>query len=267
MEIDDRAIVAHVEMGNAMSMIPKLAALVAVVAVTLGVLSGTGYKAEWWGIPVAFTMLEWALYTGGGAAALGLVSLFVSKQRGLAIGIIVAGGGVGLFILMQVLTGGKVPMIHDITTDTENPPQFVKIVALRGENSNSLDYANAVAPVARGSEETRPVRELQEGFYTDIKPLDLGAGTGPCFTLAAEVAGDQGWEMVNVDPEALIVEATDTTFWFGFKDDVVIRVTGDAMSCRVDMRSVSRVGISDVGVNADRIKTYMAALEKASKRS
>lgn len=254
-------------MGNVISLIPKLAVLIALVAVSLGVLSGTGYKAEWWSIPMAFKMLEWAFYSGGGAAALGIVSLFVSKQRGLAIGIIVAGGGVGLFIMMQVLTAGKVPMIHDITTDTENPPQFVKIIALRGEGTNSLDYSGKMAPVERGSSEMKSNRELQQGFYTDIKPLDLDAGTGPCFTLAADVAEGRGWEMVNVDPEALIVEATDTTFWFGFKDDVVIRVTGDTTSCRVDMRSVSRVGMSDVGVNAARIRAYMAALKKAPKAS
>lgn len=63
---------------------------------------------------------------------------------------------------------------------------------------------------------------------------------------------------------SLIIEATDTTFWFGFKDDVIIRITGDTMSCRVDMRSVSRVGMSDVGVNADRITVYMARLKEAA---
>lgn len=251
-------------MGSVVSLIPKLAALVALIALSLGVLSGTGYKVDWLTLKVAFKMLEWALYTGAAAAALGLAGLIFSEQKVLSLAVVVAGAGVGLFILMQVLTAGKVPMIHDISTDTENPPQFVEIVALRGEKANSLDYANKTAPVARGSKETKSNRELQEGFYTDIKSLDLEIGTGPCHALAAKVAEDQGWEMVNVDAETLIIEATDTTFWFGFKDDVIIRITGDTMSCRVDMRSVSRVGMSDVGVNADRIAVYMARLKEAA---
>lgn len=231
-----------------MGYVVKLGGLVAIVAVALGVMSGTGYKLGWWGIPGAFQMLQYAVYSAGGAVALGLVGLIFTKQRGLAGATFATGAVIGLFVVMQVMTARNVPPIHDISTDTDNPPQFVEIVALRGETSNPLDYAN---------------KEVQEGFYTDIKPLELNIGTGPCHAQAAATAKGQGWEMVNVDAQALIIEATDTTFWFGFKDDVVIRISGDNMTCRVDMRSVSRVGKSDVGVNADRIMAYMAALKEA----
>ncbi|MEX2241047.1 MAG: DUF1499 domain-containing protein [Burkholderiales bacterium] len=69
-----------------------------------------------------------------------------------------------------------------------------------------------------------------------------------------------GWEIVATDAAAGRIEATDTTFWFGFKDDVVIRVEGDGAGSRVDVRSVSRVGVGDVGANAKRIRAYLRAL-------
>lgn len=249
-----------------MELIVKLGGAAAIAALAMGVMSGIGYRFGWWDLGFAFfKLMAWSLYAGGAAAGVGVVGLIFSRQRVMSLCVLIVGGGVAIAILMQVMAGRSVPAIHDITTDTENPPEFVEIVALRGEGSNSLDYANKQAPVARGSTEMKSNRELQEGYYTDIKPLNLEMGTTPCFDMAAEVAGKQGWEMVNVDAEALIIEATDTTFWYGFKDDVVIRISGDAMSCRVDMRSVSRVGMSDVGVNAKRIRSYMAALvEEAS---
>ena len=56
------------------------------------------------------------------------------------------------------------------------------------------------------------------------------------------------------------IEATDTTFWFGFKDDVVVRVQPADNGSRIDVRSESRVGKSDVGTNARRIRAYLAKL-------
>jgi uncharacterized protein (DUF1499 family) len=69
-----------------------------------------------------------------------------------------------------------------------------------------------------------------------------------------------GWEIVAADAAAGRIEATDTTFWFGFKDDVVIRVEADGAGSRIDVRSVSRVGVGDVGANARRIRAYLRAL-------
>jgi uncharacterized protein (DUF1499 family) len=70
-----------------------------------------------------------------------------------------------------------------------------------------------------------------------------------------------GWDLVASDPAGLRIEATDTTFWFGFKDDVVIRVTPQPNGSRVDVRSLSRVGVGDIGANAARIRKYLAALK------
>jgi uncharacterized protein (DUF1499 family) len=63
----------------------------------------------------------------------------------------------------------------------------------------------------------------------------------------------------STDIAAGLVEATATTFWFGFKDDVVVRVVANAAGSRIDIRSVSRVGQSDIGANAARIEKFLAA--------
>ena len=73
-----------------------------------------------------------------------------------------------------------------------------------------------------------------------------------------------GWEIVASDPAAGRIEATDTTFWFGFKDDVVVRVAAAPDGSRVDVRSLSRVGLSDVGTNAARIRKYLDGARKTA---
>ena len=88
----------------------------------------------------------------------------------------------------------------------------------------------------------------------------MDATPADAFKRALQAARDMGWEIVAADAAAGRIEATDTTFWFGFKDDVVIRVEADGAGSRVDLRSVSRVGVGDVGANAARIRAYLRTL-------
>ena len=143
----------------------------------------------------------------------------------------------------------SVPAIHDITTDTENPPIFVAIVPLRANAPNTLDYSSEVAA-------------QQKAAYPEIQPLRLELVPDVAFTQAHEAAKGQGWEIVDTDRSAGRIEATDTTFWYGFKDDVVVRLTPEGSATRVDVRSVSRVGLGDVGKNASRIREYLKALQE-----
>ena len=69
-----------------------------------------------------------------------------------------------------------------------------------------------------------------------------------------------GWELVNSDVNNGIVEATDTTTWFGFKDDVVVRINDKGSKRVVDIRNKSRIGKSHLGKNAQRIKTLIEEL-------
>lgn len=89
----------------------------------------------------------------------------------------------------------------------------------------------------------------------------LGVSVSDTLQRAEQVARDLGWEVVNVDPASGLLEATDTSFWFGFVDDIVVRLKVDGNNTRVDIRSVSRVGQSDIGKNAARIEAFLAAMQ------
>jgi len=143
-----------------------------------------------------------------------------------------------------------VPPIHDISTDLEHPPQFVAVLPLR---------AGAPNPAVYGGPE---VAAAQREGYPDLHSLVVHLAPGAAFARALASARAMGWTMVAADSAAGRIEATATTRWFGFKDDVVIRVEPDPAGSRVDVRSVSRVGQSDVGTNARRIRTYLARLER-----
>jgi uncharacterized protein (DUF1499 family) len=83
------------------------------------------------------------------------------------------------------------------------------------------------------------------------------------FKRAEATARAMGWEIVAAEPGEGRIEATDTTMWFGFKDDIVIRIVPEGEGSRLDIRSMSRVGKSDLGKNADRIRKFLAALKEA----
>jgi uncharacterized protein (DUF1499 family) len=142
----------------------------------------------------------------------------------------------------------RVPPIHDITTDTDRPPEFVAVLPRRADAPNGVEY--------EGAEIARQQREA----YPDIGPLRLPLAPGEAFARALAAARASGWEIVGADSAAGRIEATATTAWFGFKDDVVVRIAPEEGGSRVDVRSVSRVGKSDVGANAERIRKYLARL-------
>ncbi len=141
---------------------------------------------------------------------------------------------------MQYRTASSVPPIHNISTDVANPPQFDKVVALR-EGANPLAY------------DAEKLAEPQQSAYPWVKPLELAQAPAQALAAAKTALVDMGLEIVSEDPAAGRVEATFTSFWFGFKDDVVVRVKPTATGSIVDARSVSRVGQSDLGANARRI--------------
>jgi uncharacterized protein (DUF1499 family) len=147
------------------------------------------------------------------------------------------------------MTARSVPPIHDITTDTENPPQFNAILPLRKDALNPAEYGGP------------SIAEQQHQAYPDIVPLILDVPPVQTIDRARSISHKMGWEIINVDPQQGIIEATDTTFWFGFKDDIVILVSSQGSGSRIDIRSVSRVGKSDVGANARRVKGFLKALK------
>jgi uncharacterized protein (DUF1499 family) len=226
-----------------------VALVVGVVALAALLLAGPGARMGWWSFRTGLTViLQWAAYGGLAAAVVALVALGLGGRRVLAAFALVVGLAAVLPPYLFRRTAQSVPPIHDVSTDTENPPPFVAVLPARQGASNPAQYG--------GPE----VAAQQHAAYPDLKPVTLADPPARAFERALEAARGQGWEIVDAAPADGRIEATDTTFWFGFKDDVVVRVKPDGAGSRIDVRSLSRVGRSDVGKNASRIRAYLRAL-------
>ena len=105
-----------------------------------------------------------------------------------------------------------------------------------------------------------PVQDtVEEALRAHSMPITVDADPDAAFAAAESAARSMGWEMVGSDAAAGRIECTDTTAYFGFKDDVVIRIRAEGAGTRLDIRSKSRVGLSDVGTNAQRIRDFREA--------
>ena len=144
---------------------------------------------------------------------------------------------------------GRLPRIHDISTDINNPPRFVAAIPLRKDAPNPVEYGGA------------EIAAKQRQAYPDIKTVVLELPYDQAFALALDTARRMGWQITASVPGEGRIEATDSTRWFGFKDDIVIRLTAADHRTLIDVRSLSRVGISDAGTNAARIRGYLLKLQ------
>jgi uncharacterized protein (DUF1499 family) len=230
-----------------------LVLLTAAVAALLLLAAPLGYRLGWWEFRTGLQGLQrWAAFVGLAAAVLAIVALAIPKVRARWVLGLVAALAVGLgtaYVPWQWSQQAQsVPRIHDITTDMVNPPLFVAVLPLRKDAENVATYGG------------KEIAMLQRKGYPDIKPLELPVPPQAAFERALDTARRMGWAIVASDPPGRI-EATDTTFWYGFKDDIVIRVTSSGNGSRIDVRSVSRVGRSDIGTNAQRIRRYLEKLK------
>jgi uncharacterized protein (DUF1499 family) len=227
--------------------------MLALLAALLLFLSGPGTRMGFWHFRTAFKMMGWAAYAGGAAALVSIAGLALARGRGRAL----AAAGLVIGALMLYLPWSwrneamKYPGIHDITTDVANPPAFVAIAPLRKDAPNPPEYAGD------------SIARQQLEAYPDIKPLMLAMPVDSAFTLALETVRDMGWELVDQNRRDGRIEGTATTPFMGFKDDVVIRVSSASGISRIDVRSKSRVGGSDVGANAKRIRAYLDKLRQS----
>lgn len=224
----------------------------AILAGMLLFVSGSGTRFGLWSFPAGFQLLKWAAYLALGAAAVALAGLLVPKLRtGDAKAFVVAlalGFAVAAVPAYWMQAAREVPPIHDISTDLDNPPAFAAVLAQRGDASNPPEHGGPA------------VAEAQRRAYPDIRPLMLPLPPAEAFAPALRAARAMGWEIIAQDAAAGRIEATATTLWFGFRDDVVVRVAPSGSGSRVDVRSASRVGVSDVGANAKRVRAYLARL-------
>ena len=235
----------------------RIPLLIAFLSVILLGLSGLGVRAGWWPYPFGFTLLRWVVGCGVAAVVLALIGLATPKGRSVAwLSLVMSAviGAAAAWTPWQMAQQAKsLPRIHDISTDLDNPPAFVNVLALRIHAPNPATYGGAEVAAA------------QRSAYPDIAPLLLTLPRAEAFALALAEAKRMDWEIIAQNPQQGRIEATATTFWFGFKDDIVIRIVAVDGKSRIDMRSVSRVGKSDVGKNAQRIRSYLGALMQSAK--
>lgn len=234
--------------------LPVTALIVASAAMILLLASGVGSHFGLWHFRTGFTLLKYAAWLGLASALIGSAALVVSSLQRLWQTVIISGVAVTIGVTAFAIpyswkqTADRVPKIHDISTDTANPPRFVAIVPLRKDAPNPAGYGGA------------EIADKQAQAYPDLKTLPLPLPPDQAFNLALEAAHRMGWRIAAAVPAEGRIEASDTTFWFGFIDDIVIRIRPDGNGSLLDIRSVSRVGLSDVGTNADRIRRFIKKL-------
>ena len=237
-----------------------LGLLFTAIAILLLALAPFGWRVGWWGYRFSLlTLMPYAACAGLAAAIVSaLLLLFARRAIGARGGAIVLAtllaGALVAYVPWHYRTLARnVPPIDDITTDTNNPPAYIALVPLRkAEHSNPSAYAGA------------KTAGLQKQGYPDIAPLLLTLGPDKAFAVALATAKEMDWTIVATDPVADRIEADQRSFWMGFTDDIVLRVTASGSGNRVDMRSSSRHGRSDLGVNAARVRAYLARLKMAA---
>jgi uncharacterized protein (DUF1499 family) len=229
------------------------ACLVSALGVLLLAAAGPIYRTGFVALESAFALLRWAAYLGAGGMTIALLTGAFAYWRGtrktqLLAGLAFVLGLVAFAIPYQWQRAARgAPPIHDVTTDLENPPAFEAVVPLRAHAANSLERPPELD------------RQQREG-YPSLKPITLPIPRDEVFAKALAAAQAEGWQIVTADKSTGRIEATDTTRWFGFKDDIVVRLTPWGSATRVDVRSVSRIGRGDMGTNANRIRRYLDKL-------
>lgn len=233
----------------------RFALPLSVIAAMILLAAGPGARFGAWEFGTGFLFMRIAFYAGLAAAAFGFLLLVVPKTRRGNLASLTAAVLIGLGTAWVpwngLQTARSVPPIHDITTDMDTPPAFVDIAPLRAGAPNPVTY------------EGEAIAAQQREAYPDLKTLELAQSSDVTFRRALAAAEQMGWEIIASSADDGRIEATDTTLWFGFKDDVVIRIEETASGSRLDIRSKSRVGRSDVGANAERIRSFVAEFEKA----
>lgn len=196
----------------------------------------------------------WGANLAGAAAALSLLGLLVTltrrheARRGIGRALLAMAAGAVAF-----QAGGRLPArtpapaIHDVTTDTQHPPEYVTVARLRGEQPIGVVYPG------------ENLATRQRDAYPDIRPLMLSISRDEAFSRALAAVRNLGWTLVAADGDAGRIEATTSTRLFGTIDDVVVRVSPAEGGSRVDVRSTAR-DASGSSANANRVRAVLDAL-------
>ena len=243
---------------------------------------GTKFGLWDYGFGLGKMVFEWGVYVLGAVAIVALLALIVaivSKPRRISailvalIGILVPAGFVAWGASVGETAGAN--PIHDVATDTANPPQFTEATMAAREEAGANPLRDYQTPLGdmepwkdseRISDEVKGQSHAQfiTSTYADLAPLPIGdAGREKAIETVGDAMEAMGLTDIRTDETNALVEGVAETFWYGFKDDVVARV-GDT---QIDFRSVSRVGQSDLGANAKRISELRSKVEELLNQS
>ena len=232
-----------------MALIPLIAFGLAALALAVLGAAGPVYRIGA-SLATAYEIMRWAEYIGLAASliSIGAVIYAYRNRKWMGTFLSVLALVIGLTAVAVPLATARraqrLPSIHDVTTDLDNPPAFQAILPKRADAPNTLDRTPQLAL-------------LQREGYPDLAPITLPTPPAAAFDRALSVAQSSGWEIVTADKSSGRIEATDTTRWFGFTDDVVVRLTPWGAGTRVDVRSTARTGAGDLGRNASRIRRFL----------
>jgi uncharacterized protein (DUF1499 family) len=243
----------------------RAAFFLGILAIVLLAVAGPAYRLHLLplvpvllGAAIGFLLFIVTFIVGG-------IGLLAGSKQGLsrsraAVGVIALSLVITIVAGFWIIRGRGTPPIHDVTTDLNDPPVFKDVVPLRLASSalNPVEYQRIQSIMGNKIN----VPDAQRSAYPDIQPLVLPQPPARAVQLAQQAAKDMGWDIVSVVPSEGRVEATDTTWYFGFKDDVVIRARPESTGSRIDVRSESRVGGGDAGTNARRVRAYLARLRE-----
>ena len=239
-----------------MRIVAWIGILFALASAALLLVAPLGWRENLWHFSTSFVLLRWAAY----GAIVGALASLVALARWSRLRPVLRGATIvaflvsaGVFYMPWHFTLAAGASIHDITTDTADPPAFddAVLAARKAANAATADYPGSGPDTAA----------IQKRAYPDIAPLVLKDPPQQAFAAALATAQAMTrWTIDASDPARGRIEASARTLWMGFTDDIVIRITADGEGSRVDMRSLSRVGRGDFGANAARIRTYLAAL-------
>lgn len=243
----------------------SLVLVAGVGALLWGLVSALGTGWGFWEYTTGLKGVTWSFFLGIGAILFGLLFAWRAKKSiappprlrrwaGMLAALVYV-GWVGTF-LFAALT---LPAIHDVSTDLADPPAF-QTLQLRTDNLDNIPGANDEA--MRGLTPQQRWVTVHQKAYGDIRSVRINEPVPSVIAKAARLAEARGWEVAASSPDLGHLEATETSAFFRFKDDIVLRVrpTDTGEGSVVDMRSVSRVGASDLGMNAKRVRAFLADL-------
>ncbi len=244
----------------------SLALVLSIGGLAAALVAAVGSGQGAWDFRAGFTVLRYAFFAAIAGGVVAIVALVLSRRAGggMMRGLValVASLAFVLFLGNQIRIARSVPAIHDVATNLEDLPQF-SALTVRADNLENIPGEDD--PKLAGLPPEQRWKALHREAYGDLRTVTLPWSVAETVTRARSLAEERGWDIARADPAAGALEATDTTMFFRFKDDVVLRVRpapgGGAM---VDMRSISRVGGSDVGVNAGRVRNFLEDLRKSA---